>query len=99
MRLSNCYKLNGSITSGNKQFVVNQLLVSAKSSHAPVEVATVYANNDPVGWREAAVELEFPLDILILAVGHHSLPRCTTTRPVPKLCARKARRKTRGRQR
>jgi hypothetical protein len=70
--------------------VVNQLLLSAKStSRVPVEVATVYANNDPVGWREAAVELEFPLDILVLAVGHHSLPQCTTTRPVPELCARK----------
>lgn len=54
--------------------MVNRLLLSAKSSHVPVEVATVYAYNDPVGWREAAVELEFPLDILILAVGHHSLP-------------------------
>lgn len=43
----------------------------------PVEVAAVDADNAPVRGREAAIELEFPLDVLILAVGHQSLPRYT----------------------
>jgi hypothetical protein len=43
----------------------------------PVEVAAIDADNDPVRGREAAIELEFPLDVLILAVGHQSLPRYT----------------------
>jgi hypothetical protein len=40
----------------------------------PVEVAAIDANDDPIGWRETAIELEFPLHVLILAIGHHSLP-------------------------
>ena len=43
----------------------------------PVEVAAVDADNDPVRGREAAIKLELPLHVLILAVGHQSLPQCT----------------------
>jgi hypothetical protein len=38
-----------------------------------VEVATVDTDNDPVRGREAAIKLELPLHVLILAVGHQSL--------------------------
>jgi hypothetical protein len=44
----------------------------------PVEVAAVNADNDPVRGWEAAIKLELPLHVLlILAVGHQSLSRCT----------------------
>jgi hypothetical protein len=55
-----------------------------------VEVAAVDADDDPVRWREASVELEFPLHVLILAVGHQSLPQCRTRHPVLELYAEKA---------
>jgi hypothetical protein len=42
-----------------------------------MEVAAVDADNDPVRGRKTAIELEFPLHILILAVGHQSLPQRT----------------------
>jgi hypothetical protein len=48
----------------------------------PVEVAAIDADNDPVRGREAAIELEFPLDVLILAVGHQWLPRHAGEAPV-----------------
>jgi hypothetical protein len=40
----------------------------------PVEVAAVDAHNDPIRGREEAVELELPLHVLVLAVGHRRHP-------------------------
>jgi hypothetical protein len=40
-----------------------------------VEVATIDADDDPVGGRELAIELELPLHILILAIGHPQTPQ------------------------
>ena len=35
-------------------------------------MAAIDADDNPVGSREAAVKLELPLHILILAIGHHT---------------------------
>jgi hypothetical protein len=40
-------------------------------------MAAIDADDDPVGGREVAVELELPLDILILAIGHNQTPEHT----------------------
>ncbi|BAS95071.1 Os05g0535533, partial [Oryza sativa Japonica Group] len=46
----------------------------SKVSTVPVEVAAVDAHNDPIRGREEAVELELPLHVLVLAVGHRRHP-------------------------
>jgi hypothetical protein len=54
-----------------------------KKSISPVEVAAIDADNGPVRGRDAAaIELEFPLDVLIRAVGHQRLPRHAGEAPV-----------------